>query len=115
MIDDPTYDSRSWQHHAYVTRGEYIDQLLKLERLFGRDRICVVDSQVFFEDPAPVFAELLDNLGLASRHRVRYEKHNARRRDPLAPDVRHRLEDHFASYDERLERWWGRRPSWRLA
>jgi hypothetical protein len=114
MVEDPTYQSRSWQHHAYVTRGEYIDQLLGLEKLFGRDRICVVDSQAFFEDPAPVFSEVLDTLGLASRHDVRFEKHNARSRDPLPPALRRRLDDHFTTYDERLEEWWGRTPSWRL-
>ena len=113
MVDDPTYQSRSWQHHAYVTRGQYIDQLLELEKLFGRDRICVVDSQDFFEDPAPIFAEVLEDLGLAPRHDVSFEKHNARSRDPLVPEVRQRLEEHYAPYDERLEQWWGRRPSWR--
>lgn len=113
MLDDPTYDSRSWQHHAYVTRGQYVDQLLELESIFGRDRVCVVDSQAFFEEPEPVFAEVLDHLGLDARHRVRFEQHNARQRDPLPPHLRQRLDTHFAPYDERLEHWWGRTPSWR--
>ena len=33
------------QHHAYLTRGQYVEQLERLEALFGRDRLHVVDSQ----------------------------------------------------------------------
>ena len=41
----------SHQHHAYVARGRYAEQLERLEGLFGRDRLHVVDSQRFFTDP----------------------------------------------------------------
>src|SRR6185437_11031226 len=36
--------SHSDQHHAYLARGRYVEQLDRLERLFGRMRIHVVDS-----------------------------------------------------------------------
>ncbi len=64
MMADPGYDSVHWQHHAYVTRGQYIEQLRALEQLVGRDRMCVVDSGDFFVDPEPVFDEVRDFLGL---------------------------------------------------
>ena len=38
LMADPGYDSFHWQHHAYVTRGQYIEQLRALEQLVGRER-----------------------------------------------------------------------------
>lgn len=113
LMAEPGYDSVHWQHHAYVTRGQYIEQLRALEHLVGRDRMCVVDSGDFFADPAPVFDEVRDFLGLRPTNDVVFEQHNARTRSPLSDGLRARLEEHFAPYDEELARWWGRTPSWR--
>ena len=65
LMADPGYDSLHWQHHAYVTRGQYIEQLRAVEQLVGRERMCVVDSGDFFTDPEPVFDEVREFLGLA--------------------------------------------------
>jgi hypothetical protein len=113
MLADPEYDSLALQHQAYLTRGQYIEQLRRLESLVGRDRLCVIDSQDFFDDPAPAFAETCAFLGLEPYDGVAFEQHNARRRSPLTDELRHRLEQHFAPYDEQLTEWWGRVPSWR--
>lgn len=114
MLAEPGYASDHWQHHAYVTRGEYVDQLLTLEAALGRQRVLVLDSGDFFAEPAPVFAQVAEFLGLASSDRIVFAQHNARTRSPLPVVVRRRLEQHFLPYDERLTTWWGT-PSWRRA
>jgi hypothetical protein len=113
MIAEPGYESEHWQHHAYVKRGQYHEQLVELERLVGRDRLCVVDSHEFFARPAPAFAEVVKFLGLPPYEDITFEQHNARARSPLSTDLRKQLADHFAPHDERLAAWWGRVPSWR--
>jgi hypothetical protein len=113
IVADPQYQSHSHQHHGYVTRGEYVDHLVRLESIVGRDRLHVVDSGDFFTDPEPAFAAALDYLGLPAADGIRFERHNARPRSPLADSVRRELDEHFAAYDERLAQWWGRTPSWR--
>ncbi|MDP9239193.1 MAG: sulfotransferase domain-containing protein [Actinomycetota bacterium] len=113
MLAEPGYDSVHWQHHAYVKRGQYHEQLVELERLVGRDRLCVVDSHDFFTQPAPVFAEVVNFLGLPPHEGIKFEQHNARARLPLSPDLQTQLADHFAPHDERLAHWWDRVPSWR--
>jgi hypothetical protein len=113
LMADPGYDSFHWQHHAYVTRGQYIEQLRALEQLVGRERMCVVDSGDFFVDPEPVFDEVREFLGLTPCSDIVFEQHNARQRSPLDDDLRRRLMDHYAPYDEELAAWWGRTPSWR--
>ncbi|MCA1682547.1 MAG: sulfotransferase [Actinobacteria bacterium] len=113
MLAEPGYESEHWQHHAYVKRGQYHEQLVQLERLVGRDRLCVVDSHEFFTRPAPVFAEVTRFLGLPQHAGITFEQHNARPRLPLSPQLQEQLSDHFAPHDERLAKWWDRVPSWR--
>ena len=113
MMAEEHYQSAAYQHNAYLTRGQYIDQLLDLERAVGRDRLLVLDSGDFFCDPEPVFTQVLAFLELPSQVKIGYERHNARRRSPMPAGLRQRLEEHFAPYDERLAQWWGHVPSWR--
>src|SRR4051812_15051427 len=100
------------QHLAYLRRGEYIDQLERIERLFGRQRMLVLDSADLWEAPSQHWPALADFLGLP-QHDVLLKQHNARSRSPMSPDLRTRLASHFAPFDERLAHWWGRTPSWR--
>ena len=113
MLADPGYDSWSWQHHAYATRGQYVVQPVALEQHVGRERLHVADSQDFFARPAEVFPSVLRFLGLPDHPGTVYEQHNGRPRAPMPAALRRRLEEHFAPYDERLAAWWGRTPSWR--
>jgi hypothetical protein len=113
LIADPTYQSHSHQHHGYLQRGRYVDHLERLESVFGRDRLHVVDSQEFFVRPEAAYDRVLDFLGLPHAGYPVFERHNARPRSPMAPGLRQRLEDHFAPYDERLAAWLGHPVSWR--
>ena len=113
MLTDPGYDSFHLQHNAYLTRGQYIEQLERLEHLFGRDRIHVVDSHDFFERPAPTYADVLQFLGLPAFDGAVFDQHNARPRSPMPGNLAARLDEHFLPYDERLQTWLGRPPGWR--
>jgi hypothetical protein len=113
MLADPSYTSHHFQHNAYVTRGRYVEQLDVLERVFGRDRLHVIDSEEFFADPRPSFDAVCDFLGLPHWPDITFGKHNARSRSAMSAPLRERLTAHYAPYDERLAAWWGRVPSWR--
>ena len=84
----------------------------RLERLFGRDRIHVVDSSVFWADPEPSFKAVLDFLGLPGAGNIVFDRHNARSRAPMSETLRDELRAHFRPYDERLAQWLGEKPSW---
>ncbi len=113
LAADPHARSPSHQHHGYLTRGRYVEHLERLERVFGRDRMHVVDSHRFFTQPEPVYDDVLRFLGLRHTGYPAFERHNARSRSPMPPELRTRLEAHFAPYDERLVAWLGRAVSWR--
>lgn len=104
--------SLAHQHLAYVRRGQYIDQLERLEAALGRERMLVVDSVALWSAPEERWPEVTRFLGLPD-HPVSIERHNARARSPMDDALRKRLEEHYDPYDERLTEWWGRSPSWR--
>jgi hypothetical protein len=112
LTADPAYLSHSHQHQAYRARGRYVEQLERLERLVGRDRIHVVDSSAFFADPEPAYAAVMDFLGLPHRGDIDFERHNARPRSPMPETLRTELRAYFQPYDMRLARWLGGEPSW---
>ena len=110
---DASYYSFSHQHHAYRGRGEYARHLERMAALLGRDRIKVVCSERFFADPAPVYDEVLDFLGLPRLGHPPFLRHNARSRPaPMHPDLRADLTAHFAPFNERLADWLGHPPPW---
>ncbi len=113
IVSDPAYVSHSHRHHAYRARGEYIDQLERLEQLFGRDRVHVVDSDEFFARPEPVYDGVLEFLKSPNRGYPPFEVHNARTRPPMPKSVADALDAHFEPFDARLAKWLGRDPSWR--
>jgi hypothetical protein len=113
ILSNPRYVSHSHQHHAYRARGQYIEQLERLEVLFGRERIHVVDSGDFFKRPEPTYDSILEFLELPRRGYPPFEAQNVQPRRPMPDSVREALDNHFAPFDARLARWLGRDPSWR--
>jgi hypothetical protein len=110
---DPLYRSFEHQHHAYLGRGEYAAQIIRLHEALGRERTYVVDADEFFRDQAAEFAKLVSWLGLEEPPPRPDEAWNAQPREPLSDELRERLMAHFAPYDEELSRVLGWTPSWR--
>lgn len=113
LKSDESYVSRTHQHNAYLARGRYIEQLLRMESAIGRDNLIVIDSDDLFVDFEPAFASVLEFLQLRQWLPEGFKQRNARPRSSLDPGLRSRLLEQFELYDERLEAWWGRKPSWR--
>jgi hypothetical protein len=113
MLQDPSYNSYSHQHHAYVTRGQYIEQLENLRKIFPADQLLTLQSSAFFASPEAEFAKVLDFLGLPQWQPNSFERHNARPRSGDPGGIVQRLYDHYEPYDERLADFLGEVPSWR--
>ncbi|MBO3750767.1 sulfotransferase [Streptosporangiaceae bacterium NEAU-GS5] len=112
LRSSPYAVSHAHQHQAYLGRGRYAEQLARLEPLFGRERVLVVDSGRLFADPTAAYARVLRFLEMPW-HPAAFSRHNARPRPPLPQSVRRRLDDHFAPFDAALTPWLGAVPSWR--
>src|SRR4051795_11752166 len=112
MCADPSYESFSHRHHAYVTRGQYAEQLAELAKHCGRDNVLVLDADEFFAHPDEQYRSVTDFLGLAP-HAAPFAQHNARPGAAMPSDVQQRLHTHFKPYDEDLVEFLGATPSWR--
>ena len=113
LIADPTYRSHAHQHHAYVGRGRYIEQVRRMVAAVGADRVHVIDAEDFFTDPEPVWRETTAFLSLPDAPPPHFARHNARPRSPMPDSVRRALRARYADADAELAQWWGRTPSWR--
>ena len=113
LIADPNYQSFEHQHHSYVARGRYAEQLERLAAAVGREKIHVVDSGRFFAEPETVYDGIIEFFGLPAWRRPEFKQHNARPRMDMAPALRAKLEEYFEPWDEKLTDWLGRPPSWR--
>ncbi|RCG31279.1 sulfotransferase [Sphaerisporangium album] len=114
LCAEPYARSTAHRHHAYVTRGQYAEQLARLESVMGRRRILVIDSGRFFTTPEPVYDQVLEFLGLPRLGDPVFERHNARPRPTTMPhSLRRTLSDHFLPWDHKLRDWLGDTPSWR--
>lgn len=107
------YVSLHHQHNAYLARGRYVEQLQRLERFIGRDRLLVLDFDELFGDLGRSLPPLLDFLGLPDWSPGEIAKRNARPRTEMPGETRAWMHDYFAECDEKLATWWGRTPSWR--
>jgi len=114
LLADPLAYSFSHQHHGYRARGEYSSYLDDLARHVPRRRILVLESELFFTDPKPVYDTVLEFLGLPHRGYPDFGRHNASpRRTGLPRTLRGELTAHFAAHDTALTRWLSRTPIWR--
>jgi hypothetical protein len=107
------YVSYAHRHYAYRQRSEYSTQLERYVRAFGRDRVHILDAEVFFTDPTAEFVRLQKALGLEVWRPVRVERWNARAGDALSDAERDRLLKQFEPYDEALAQMMSQPPSWR--
>ncbi len=112
LIADPSYHSFEHQHHSYLARGRYAEQLDRLAAAVGRDRVHVVDSGRFFDEPEMVYDDIIEFFQLPAWRRPVFAQHNSRPRMDMAPELRARLEEYFRPDDEKLIDWLGRPPSW---
>ena len=112
MNADPGYKSFSHQHHSYLARSLYADQLDVYRSLFPAAQIHAVKSEDFFSDPAEEYARVLEFLGLPPHTLSDYKKHNGYKRTAMNPATRARLVEHFADSNRRLVDMLGPRFSW---
>lgn len=111
--DDIQYESIGHRHHAYMARGQYVDQLERALMSFPREQLYVLDSESFFADPATEFGKLIQFLGLAQYTPRHFSQHNARPSSAMPLGARARLEEHYEPYDRRLEEMLQRPLGWR--
>lgn len=99
---DPRYASHAWRHYSHRSRGEYADQIDRLLGVIPREQLHIVQSELFFQQPAAEFRRVLEFLGLPAYSPGSFQVHNARPSSPMSVTTRRQLAAHYAPYNERL-------------
>jgi hypothetical protein len=100
------------QHHSYVARGRYAEQIERWWEVFPKDRLLLLRSEDMFADPLRTFATVTDFLGLRRVRPSGWKAYNATASGVLDPAVRARLEAAFRPWNERLSEMTGRDWGW---
>ncbi|HEX2504969.1 MAG TPA: sulfotransferase [Gaiellaceae bacterium] len=106
------------RHRSYLSRGLYAEQLERWFEHFPREQLHVIRFEDLAADPARIYRETLEFLGLHAWSPSTFTRRNpGKKPEPLDPAVRARLEEYFAEPNERLAQLlgrdfdWGPRPS----
>lgn len=112
IISNPSYQSFSHQHHAYVGRGQYAPQLRRMAEAIGKENLLVLDADHFFTDPSEHWPEVLRHIGVRFHPLTNPVKANARPSSPMPETVRATLRNAFEESDAGLTAFLDRPPSW---
>jgi len=99
-----------------LSRGVYVDRLLRWSQFFPRERMLVLKSEDFFENPHESLERAFDFLGLPEwkpRTSKLGKKRNAGSyEEDMDPATRRRLEEHFEPHNRRLYEFLGTDFGW---
>ena len=109
---DPSATSHAHQHHAYVARGRYLEQLARWWTALPKDRLLLVRSEDLHADPGPAFDAICEHLGVRPWRPPTWRRYNAAPATGMAPATRSWLRDTFRSWNARLAEVTGRDWAW---
>jgi hypothetical protein len=112
MLADQGYDSYSYRHHSYLSRGVYAEQLAIWMKLFSREQMLILQSEDFFARPAKIFQKVLRFLDLPAWELSEYKPYNAREYSTMNAATRIRLTDYFEPHNRRLRELVGQNFVW---
>lgn len=117
LIADPHYISYNHQHHTYLARGIYADQLQRWMNYFPSEQFFIIKSEDFYATPDTTLKEIFMFLGLPEVAREQQQEYKQFNRSTysqakMEPETRRRLLTYFEPHNERLSTLLGRDFGW---
>jgi hypothetical protein len=108
---DPRYVPVAHEHHSYVSKGHYAEQMRRLFDLIPREQVLVTAAESFYADPDAILRRLTDWLDLPA---VSLDLADNRNAHSYRPDleVRRALAERFSGPNEELFALLGERFDW---
>ena len=107
------YGREEVRRFSYVSRGEYADQLDRVIDILGRERLFVLRFESLVADPHTHLGRLFEFLGLPPCESIRFDVyHKAPSATQIKPETEHRLREHFAPHNVKLQRMFGPEFTW---
>jgi hypothetical protein len=100
--DQPSSATFSHLHHSYLSRGRYAEQLEAWFALYPRERFLIMDSGELFKETPAAVARTFAFLDLPPHELPSYDNLTSRAKPDVSPELRRRLYEYFAPYNQRL-------------
>ena len=108
----PGHYSFSHDHHTYLARGRYAEQLRRFFDRLGREQLLVLPLEALKREPDKTFRRIEDHLGL-DHHDVVLEERNVRSGNPpIDPATKERLTAYYEPYNRELAELLGEDYGW---
>jgi sulfotransferase family protein len=103
VLEDEHHVSFNLERFSYLSRGVYVDQLVRLSEFFDREQMLVLKSEDFFERPQDTFKFVLNFLDLPNWELETWRRDKkSKYEQKMDPSTRRRLEEYFAPHNRRL-------------
>lgn len=102
MLADETYNSLSHQHHSYVAKGIYVDQLQMWSSYFAAEQMLVMAAEELYSHPASVLTRVFEFLELPDQDIPDLSVRNPGAYRDMDAEVRSRLVEFDRPHNARL-------------
>lgn len=117
ILNEDDYFSYSHQHHSYLSRGIYIEQIKRWHSFFPKEQMLIIDSKRLKLQTEEVLSEVLSFLSLPyhpllEQDKSNYKKHNVNHYPSISKDTRNYLIDYFTPHNCELYNYLGVTFEW---
>jgi hypothetical protein len=104
LLTNPIATSYSHQHHSYLARSRYLDQIRCWEQFFPRSQFLYINSADFFAHPDRELQRVCSFLGVDAFSLPDYPRHNSGGGNDLVidPSLKAQLIDRFRPHNRAL-------------
>ncbi|MCZ6597764.1 MAG: sulfotransferase domain-containing protein [Planctomycetota bacterium] len=103
VLADPDYFSFDHEHHSYLARGVYVDQVKDWTERFSRSQVLVLATEALYDRPKETLREAFSFLGLPYHAPGEFRTLNAAAPYPdMDPRTRQELGEYFEPHNRRL-------------
>lgn len=102
QLANPAFRSRHHDHHGYLARGHYLEQLERWWSYFDREQLLVLRSEDLYADPRGTAGRVQAFLGLTVRDDYRLDHHHKLPVPPMRPETREMLAEHYRPHNRSL-------------
>jgi hypothetical protein len=125
MLTMKGYESYSYRHYSYVSRGIYVDQLQYWMKYCPQEQFLILRSEDLYSNPAAIVRQTLDFLGFTGEAPGAEQSEYKNYREPtsdgykseqkppkMRAETRAHLVEYFKPHNARLSEWAGRDFGW---
>jgi hypothetical protein len=102
MKKNPFYYGYEWNHHSYLIRGLYLQQIQNWLRFFNRDDLLILSAEQFYSDTETEFKKTCDFLGLSDWRPNEFENMFVGISSGMNDATRKALNEYFKPHNDAL-------------